>query len=536
MKLLLQPKQRHVDDLLNGSARWIGEGGGRGCAKSYTEDALMLKRRGELPGTVGCIVMRNYDQVRKYHIEPMLRNWPELRPYYNKGDANIKFPAGAKGKETSQIDFSYGDNLQEIERRFRSANYYDIFVDQAEQFLEDELREMNKACRWPGVSGGKCKMLLAFNMGGAGIQSLKKWFHSHEYGEREDPADYTFLHVDPWDNVEWARASLAEDGLSDHDYYYRWTDEQRFQYFIARTDWGKSLNAEDDAIRNRDLLGSWESLEGAYFGRVFDRRAMLVTAHQVGKLLNYWDTRWMSTDWGKAHFCVSYWHAKANVSPAAVREILGWDVEGPLSIVVTYRECVVNEMASPDVAARLVSVTPEKERSALKRYFLSPDAFGERDSSITTAASIGKVLREAKMPQPEHADTDRAGGARLMYDLMTESKRHGSGGGDVWFISAECPQLLAAIPVMMRDPKNLDDVLKTDRSSARIEQDCFESARYGLKSMLSATNSVPAQEQARRILDEYAGDRTTQAIRMQEWELKRRKVITRRPRWRVQSY
>src|SRR6185312_2417662 len=179
----LQPKQAVIlDRLYNAKASWLGMGGGRGCAKSYTLDASMLIRRMELPGTVGCIVMRNYDQVFKYHIQPILRNWPELEAGYNKGDKSLKIPVG--GGQVSQIDFSYGENLAEIERRFRSANYYDIFADQAEQFMEGELREMKRACRWPGVQG-KCKMLLSFNMGGAGIQGLRKWFHAKEYNERE---------------------------------------------------------------------------------------------------------------------------------------------------------------------------------------------------------------------------------------------------------------------------------------------------------------------------------------------------------------
>jgi DNA gyrase/topoisomerase IV subunit B len=37
----------------------------------------------------------------------------------------------------------------------------------------------------------------------------------------------------------------------------------------------------------------------------------------------------------------------------------------------------------------------------------------------------------------------------------------------------------------MRDPNNLDSVLKTDLSTAKIEQDISEAARYGLKSMLA---------------------------------------------------
>ena len=55
---------------------------------------------------------------------------------------------------------------------------------------------------------------------------------------------------------------------------------------------------------------------------------------------------------------------------------------------------------------------------------------------------------------------------------------------DAILISSECSELLNAIPALVRNPKNLDDVLKTDLSAAKIEQDCGDCCRYLLKSWL----------------------------------------------------
>ena len=525
----LQPKQLAILGLLeNSPASWIGQGGGRGCAKSYTLDSLMVDRRAENPGTIGCIVMRNFDQVRKYHVEPMLRNWPELARFFNKTDSNVRIPVGKKGY--SQIDFSYAESLADVERRFRSANYYDIFVDQAEQFMEDELREMKKACRWPGVRG-KCKMLLSFNMGGAGIQTLRKWFYSHEYNEREDPKDFAFVHVYPWDNVEWSMPALVAEGLTAKD-YYSWTDKQRMEYCAKKSDYGKSLNSEDDALRNRDWLGSWDSLEGAYFGRVFDRQAVLVTPRQVAQLIQPWDTRWLSQDWGKTHFCATVWHAKVNIPPERVKAVLGWDVDKPISAAITYRELIVNELSSPEVAGAISDKTPEVERKSIKRFYLSPDAFGERDSEITTAQNIGNRMKRERLPEPEPADTDRPGGWTLMYDLLANTKKRGVGDGDIWLISAECPELLNSIPLLMRDPKDLDVVLKTDKGAARIEQDISEAARYGLKSMLDPRNRAPVEVRAAETYQGYS-DPTARALAMRRFSLaEARRPARRGPRGR----
>ena len=523
-EIWLQPKQGAIYDLIATSkAPWIGTWGGRGCAKSFALQAIMLWRRLERPGSLGCIVMRNYDQVFRYHIEPMLRSWPQLAAGYHKGDKSLIVKQ--RGKAASQIDFSYGEALPDIERRFRSANYDDIFVDQAEQFLESELREMKKACR---ASNGS-KMFLSLNMGGAGIQWLRKVFYTHEVGPRERPEDFQGVHVFPWDNVYWSLDSLAEDHLTVED-YYSWTDAERMEYCASRSTFGRTLSSEDDALRNRDWLGSWDSLEGAYYARVFDRASMLLDRSQVSQLVQPWDVRWLSQDWGKQHYNVTYWHAVTQVSPERARRILGWDVDQPFKAVVTYRELVVNELSSQEVAERIVNATPESERKLIKSFFLSPDAFGERDSDNTTADNLGAGLRRAGLPEPEPADTSRADGWMLLYDLMQSTKRHAATGGDCCLIGAECPVLLESIPLLMRDPKDLDVVLKTDKGAARLDQDSSESWRYGLKSFLSPRTVAPLAVRAQEVYSSIS-DPHNRGMAMAQFYAKNKKQ-TGRAHWR----
>jgi len=476
-KIRLQPKQYTVLEWMeNSRASWLGGGGGRGAAKSGGGDRIALTLAMSQPGIVMCVVMRNYDQVRKYHIEPLLRTYPEFKDHFTVSTSKLKIPGSG-----AEIDFSYAENLADVERRFRSGNYKYIIVDQAEQFSEEELREMKNACRWPG---GGAKILLLFNMGGAGcIQTLRRWFHEKDFAENEDPEDYSFIHMYPWDNVEWARDALAVDGLTEDD-YYEWNDADRFDYFITRTDYGRNLNSLPDALRNRDLLSSWDSLEGAYFGRVFDRQATMIDHTQSSQILRAWDTRWLSQDWGKAHFCVTLWHGMRTLSPLETLDILGWQVTQPLKVVVTYRRLIVNELTSTEVGREIVKATPESERRQIRQFFLSPDAFGERDSANTSAMQIGNELLAQGLPQPVKADTDRPGGWTLMHTMLQNTKMRGTGGDLVYLISSECPELLESIPMLMRDPKDLDVVLKTDKGQAKLEQDVSEAARYGLKSKL----------------------------------------------------
>ena len=499
----LQPKQDTILDLMQSSrAVVIGVGGGRGAAKSGGADRIELILMALDPGHVDCIVMRNFDQVRKYHIEPMLRTWPELEKYFNKSESRLVLPA--PGGKVSQLDFSYAESLSDVERRFRSANYRRIIVDQAEQFTEPELREMRNANRSPGA--GKSRMLLLFNMGGIGIQTLRKWFHTKEFNESEDPSDYTFLKVNPWDNVEWVREALIEDGLTPHDYYHSMSEPQRKQYAASRGQYTRSLASQDPSLAARDWEGDWNALEGAYFGRVFDRFATMISPTQVNQLLKDWDPRWISQDHGKSHFCSTHWHGITSASPSEVKAILGWEVPLPLRVVVTYRKLIVSEQTAIEIGDGIVGRTPLPERGKIKRFFLSPDAFGDRDSGHTVADRQGSVLKAHDMPRPEPADNERISGWQFMYELLNSTKAAATGtliGETIWLISSDCNELLESIPLAMRDPKNLDDVLKTDKGMARLEQDVLDDNRYGLKSYLTPGKIPFAITLAERVQSVY---------------------------------
>jgi hypothetical protein len=489
----LQPAQGELLDLIeHHRATVIGVGGGRGAAKSGGADRVALALMMERPGLVCCIVMRNYDQVRKYHVEAMLRDFPVLEQYYRKTDSKLKIPVGGTH---SELDFSYAESLEDVKRRFRSGNYGLIIVDQAEQFTWEELSEMGLAAR---SKLGTAKMILLFNMGGIGIQDLRNRFGPQKrFNENEDPNDYTFLHVFPQDNVEWSRSELEADGLTEDD-YYGWTDQQRFDYFTTRSAYGRKLNALDDATRARDLLGSWESLEGAYFGRVFDYKATLKSSEVAEGIIRQWDSRWLSTDWGKSHFCSTHWHGKSLLSPSEVKKWLGWDVPRALNVVTTYRRLIVNEQTSSQVAAALIQKTPQYERERLSRYPFSPEQFGERDSEDTVPIIIGRELAKYGMPHPEQADNSRKPGWQLMYELLNNTRiwatppeqrtaeMEAEAGDTAWIISSECPEALETIPVLMRNVKDLDDVVKTDKGMAVLAMDVADDLRYGLQSMLGA--------------------------------------------------
>ena len=181
-------------------------------------------------------------------------------------------------------------------------------------------------------------------------------------------------------------------------------------------------------------------------------------------------------------------------APSEALKYLGWEITNPINVSVVYRELIVSELESTDVGQSIVDATPKDEREKHRSFYLSPDAFGEKDSANTIALKEGAVLLAHGMPHATPADNDRKGGWGLMSTLLKASKGKGWGMDkdgkrfqydDALLISSECSELLKAIPGLLRDPKDIEDVLKTDKSRAMIEQDCGDAVRYLLKSMLA---------------------------------------------------
>lgn len=527
VEIALQPKQWELLRLIEKSPHVvIGGGGGRGSAKSSGLDRIAITLMYQQREALCCMVMRNADQVFRYHIEPIRREFPWL-------ERNLKtsWPAKLKiGK--SEMDFSYAENYDDIERRFRSANYRYIFVDQAEQFSERELREMRKACRSAGRH--PAKFILSFNMRGAGIQSLRKWFYLREYNKDERAEDYAFIKFNPWDNVEWVRPALESDGYTDRD-YYRWTDEQRREYAATRGEYTRQLASDDEVIRAADWFGDWDSLEGAYFANSFDLESTRVSPEIVAAMDKPWASHWIAQDWGKSHYCATYWNYRVTLPPSEVKRYLGWDVAQPINAVCTYREMIVSELTSVEVARKIVESTPQAERERHKAFFLSPDAFGERDSTNTIASQQSKELRAYGMPGAQRADNDRVGGWNLMSKLLKATKFHAVDPetgplADVWLISSECAELLKTMPVLLRDPKNLDDVLKTDKGQAKIEQDVADSIRYALKSMLAPKKKTDEDVYRERMSTAGNAERMMIAFRHEQKKQAKRQILP--PSWR----
>lgn len=520
--LALQPKQFSLFGLIEktgfDAATWLGYGGALGGGKSAAIRRIMLARRSMYPNTNGVIIRRVFDDVKKNHIDPFFREYPGLADFYRISDHELTLP------NRSKIHFMYAETAAEVERKFTGIEFFDIFVDQAEQFSEPELLTIKTRNRWPGAALGNCKTALFFNPGGCGTEFLRRVFFLRQYKSGERSSDFEFIQAYGWDNFQW----FLDCGLTENQ-FYELNNEQRFELFISSTQYGRELNALPASLRAGHLLGSFESFAGQYFAGVWDESKCIIRSSDADRLIQPWWTRWTSTDWGFAHNAAHIWFAAGKVGPTQFKQVFGREIEYPVDIVIAYRELVVNHVEEQDLAQKMVEMTPQDERKLISAEYLSPEpnVWAKRGSANTIADTFTDIFERNGLCRPTPADNDRVGGWRLLYNSFKQTCSFLSDtptlASDIpmLLVSADCPEIIAGVPLLVRNSKDagkLEDVLKTDT----LADDVGDCLRYGLKSMLDPRSVAPL-EVRRAELFEKQPNLTQANIRLMEFDIKERR-------------
>lgn len=222
----------------------------------------MLVRRFKYPATDGLIFRRTMDELRKNHLDPLFSMHPYMRDWYNQDGRTLTLP------NKSRIVFGFAEHEGDI-YRYRGQQYMDILVDEATHLTELMIRELGTCRRWPGVAEDQCKSWFTMNPGGVGHSYIKRVFIDRNFKSNEDSRMFFFMPAYAWDNVRWAEDALERDSLT-IDAYYAWTDLERYQYFITRTQYGRELNSLPEPDRSQQLLGRWDSFEGQCFPELDD--------------------------------------------------------------------------------------------------------------------------------------------------------------------------------------------------------------------------------------------------------------------------
>ncbi|GAB1350198.1 hypothetical protein MASR1M107_24130 [Ignavibacteriales bacterium] len=269
-RISLLPKQIILKSLIEKSNySWIGYGGARGGAKSFAIREIALILGLDPKYALKSLIFRRYSkELLKNHVLPLYEKHSKIMKNYNKTEKILYAPNGAP-----IIQFGYADSEADI-YSFQGFEYDIVFVDEATHCTPHQLRFLKTSNRTL-KEGFVPKMVLTMNPGGISHSYLKRLFIDKKYDGNESPTDYFFLQSFLWDNVFWSLKNLSKDGISVHDYYKKFTEEQRRDYCISKSTYAANLKTLPSELRMAYLYGDWEVFGGMFF-KNFDRKIQVI--------------------------------------------------------------------------------------------------------------------------------------------------------------------------------------------------------------------------------------------------------------------
>lgn len=176
------------------------------------------------------IVRRTYPELMQNHIRQLRKILvPSGVAKYNKTEKQFTFLTG------STIDFAYCQRDEDLDK-LQGAEYDVIFIDEATQLSEQQLKVIGACCR--GANDFPKRVYYTCNPGGQGHGYIKRIFIDRRYEEGENPEDYSFTQALVQDN----KVLLAKD-----------------------PDYIRMLEALPPKLREAWLNGSWDMFEGQFF-------------------------------------------------------------------------------------------------------------------------------------------------------------------------------------------------------------------------------------------------------------------------------
>lgn len=418
----LQPKQRQFLNAVN-DYPIVLFGGARGGGKSHALRTILLLRRFEYPGTNGVIFRKTYPELESNHIRPMLKTWPQLKPYWNDTKKLLSLPNG------STLEFAYCANEKDV-LNYQGREYQDLAIDEAGQWTETMFRTLHGSNRSADPTI-KPRAMLTANPGGVGHGWLKRLFVNKKYKERERSQDYYFIQ------------SLVNDNKAlmdnDPDYVHR-------------------LNAEpNEALRKAYLYGDWDIAAGQYFSDIRSEIHLV----EPFTIPSHWN-KFGSYDFGFNH-------------PAA----FGYFATDEDGNVYLYREVV---QASKRVDEFCSILKQYEDTKSLYPIVAGHDCWVQK--GILNNQSPPTIAEEFQKHSIylKKAVIDRIQGANQVRNYLAwENKPNNR---PKFFIFKTCPITYDCLTRMIHDDKNIEDVLKVDSENGDpyTGDDPYDMVRYGLMS------------------------------------------------------
>jgi phage terminase large subunit len=261
-KIALQPKQQEVyKQILGKDNSVIAFGGAKGSGKSAMVRSIAVLLCMKFKGFRVLIFRRTFSELNENHIIRIFESYPFMRQWYNKVERIVTFPNG------STLRFGYAEYDDDI-LGFQGKEYDVIFIDESCQCSVYKIGYLKANNRSTHREFRKAKIVLTFNPGGTSHAWHKEKFVDGHLSVQEKEEGWFFMQAHAWDNVEWSRPALTDVGLTVKEYYEAWTDDQRREFFLKKSDYARTLlNLPDEDMVKALLWGDWNVYSGQFYPR-----------------------------------------------------------------------------------------------------------------------------------------------------------------------------------------------------------------------------------------------------------------------------
>jgi terminase large subunit-like protein len=395
-------------------ARYRLFGGSAGPGKSLALLMEAFQTALEHSGSKCLLLRRTYPQLESGLLDYFRRYIPrEIIQSYND---QKKIATLINGSSVRFGSCQHEDDIW----NYQGSEYLFIGFDELTQFTMKPWQTIKPWNRCP-IPGTFPTMAGATNPVGVGLTWVKKLWVDRKPAPAMDPAEYN-----P-DDYEFISATYLDNPV--------YADDPNF---IA------GLNSMPLALREALKHGRWDVLAGSYFD-IFDRSLHVKDSRTL--LLQPWWPRWIGIDWGFEHPAAVCWGAQ----------------NGDASVI--YRELVQRRLSPKALAEAIVNLSHHTDgrREDIETIYLSPDAFAHRTDESSIAEQLGEVFHRENFPLPSPAANDRIGGWMRIYQLLEENRL---------VIGDRCETLIDTLPLLVRDEKKPEDILKVDND------DVADACRY----------------------------------------------------------
>lgn len=416
-----EPNEKQKKALLD-THKHIGYGGARGGGKSWFVRTKATSLSLRYSGIKILIMRQTYPELEQNHIR-LLRGLLNSIATYNQQQKRFTFNNG------STIDFQYCKNDGDLVR-MQGAEYDVIFIDEATNFTEYQLKAIAACCR--GVNDYPKRIYYTCNPGGQGHAYIKRIFIDKNYEEGENPDDYSFVQALVQDNK-----ALME----------------------ADPDYVRFLEALPPSLKDAWLYGSWDCFSGQFFEEFRndpehyeDRQWTHVI--EPFNIPAHWKI-YRSYDFGYAKpFSCAWWAVDEEGVIYRILELYGW-----------------NGMPNEGV-----KWSPDKQFSEIKKvedqhpYLKGKTIRGVADPAIWQS-DFGESV--ADVAQKYHLFFDKGDHERIAgWMQMHYRMQFDDNGYPRMYIFSNCKAFIRTCPLMLYDETHVEDL------DSDLEDHAMDEARY----------------------------------------------------------